>query len=155
MSRRAKNAFAVVAALCLAPVMANGQLDTVQLAGTATRLSSLSYFDPPNEQKVRVRLTGAEMSPLPEQTFDVKKLRIEYFYLDGRVQAVVESPQCNYAPFDTNTVSSAEHLTLKLNEGKIDVQGDGFLWRQKDQLLVISNHLVTTFKAGAWKLPTL
>jgi hypothetical protein len=155
MRRCAKSSFAALAVLCLVPALADGQLDTVQLAGTATKLSSLTYFAPPNDQKIQVRLTGAEMSPLSESTYDVRRLRIEYYYLDGKPQAVAEAPQCIYAPFGTNTASSAGHLELKLNDGKINVQGDGFSWRQKERFLVISNHLITTFKSGTWKLPTL
>ena len=75
------------------------QLQSVPLAGPGSRLSSVMYYDPPNEQRVKLRLGGAEMSPLPGTLFDVKQLTVEQFSLAGRLVAVVEAPQCIYAPW--------------------------------------------------------
>ena len=112
------------------------------------------YFDPPYEQQIKFRLSGAEMTPLPGTLFDVKKLIVQQFSVDGKLQAVVEAPQCNYAQLD-NVASSAGPLDLKLDGGRIHVQGEGFLWRQTEQSLIISNQVRTVIKMGDWKLKTL
>lgn len=140
------------AALPLAGLLLAAFAQTQSLPmGSGTNLSSVMYFEPPNEQQVKMRLSGAEMAPLPGATYDVKKLKIENYYLNGRLQAVAEAPQCVYAPFDA-VASSTGHLELDLDEGKIHVRGEGFLWRQNDNLLIISNQQHTVIKMGTWKL---
>jgi len=123
-------------------------------AGSGTNLSSVMYYEPPNEQHVEMRLSGSEMSPLPGVAlYNVKKLKIERFGLDGRLVAVAQSPDCVYAPLD-GVASSPGHLDLLLGEGKIHLQGEGFLWQQNEQSLVVSNQVRTVIKMGTWKLAT-
>jgi hypothetical protein len=122
--------------------------------GAGTNLSSVMYFEPPNEQHVEMRLTGAEMSPLPGVAqYDVKKLKIEKYGLNGKLQAVAIAPECIYAPLD-GVASSTGHLELILGEGKIRTQSDGFLWQRNEQSLIFSNHVQTVIKMGTWKLTT-
>jgi hypothetical protein len=122
--------------------------------GAGTNLSSVMYFEPPNEQQVETRLSGAAMSPLPGAAlYDVKKLKIERFGLDGRLEAVAEAPECIYAPLD-GVASSPGHLDLLLDDGKIHLQGEGFLWQRNESSLIISNQVRTVIKMGTWKLTT-
>ena len=141
-------------AICFWPGAGRTQLPSVPLAGPAQKLSSVTYFEPPHEQQISLRLSGAEMSPLPGALFYVKQLTVEQFSPEGKLQALVEAPECIYAPLD-NVANSAGHLDLHLDGDRIHVQGEGFLWRQKDQSLVISNKQVTIIKTGNWKLTTL
>lgn len=150
MSHGAKRLFALMLAVCLFP-MAQAQEQAVPLSGTATRLTSVTYFDPPNDQQVKVRLSGAEMTPLPGALFDVKDLVIEKYNLHGRREAVVQAPHCTYAQLD-GVASSPGHLEVSLGDDKIHIEGDGFLWSEKNQLLVISNHVHTIIKTGFWNL---
>jgi len=122
--------------------------------GSGTNLSSVMYFEPPNEQMVNTRLSGAEMAPLPGAKYDVKRLKIERFGLSGKLEGVAEAPQCIYAPLD-GTANSSGHLVLSLDEGRIQTQGDGFSWRQNEKSLVISNNVRTIIMMGNAKLPTL
>lgn len=144
-----------LAALLLAagPRTGQTQLDSVHLTGPATKLLSVTYFEPPDDQKVKVRLSGAEMVPLPNSLFDVKQLTVEQFSLGGKVQARVMAPECQYAPLDAQA-SSAGHLHLELGDGRITVEGDGFFWRQNDNSLDISNNVITLIRSGTWKFLT-
>ena len=146
-----KKLFVPVLALCFLPIATGAQLQTIPLGGTASRLSSVTYYDPPNEQQVKVRLSGDEMTPLPGALFDVKKLTIERYDLGGKLEAVVRAPECVYAQLD-GIASSPGHLEVELAGGKIHIEGDGFMWQQKDQFLVISNHVHTIIKTGVWNL---
>ena len=148
-----KHLFAVVLLLSAQRVAmkADTNLQTIPITGTATRLSSVTYFEPPNDQKVNVRLSGDEMTPMPGALFDVKKLTIEKYTIDGKLEAVIHAPECTYAELD-GTASSAGHLVADLAGGKIHIEGDGFLWQQKDQSLVISNNVHTIIKAGTLDL---
>ena len=151
MSLDQKRLVAAALAVCFLPGAGHTQLQSVPLTGPATRLSSVTYFEPPNEQQIKLRLSGAEMAPLPGTLFDVKQLTVEQFNPNGKLQAVVEAPECIYAPLD-GVASSAGHLKLKLMGDRIHVEGDGFLWRQADNSLAISNHVSTVIKTGTWML---
>jgi hypothetical protein len=110
--------------------------------GHATDFTSNQYFEPPNGQKVKMKLSGAEALPQPGGLLDVRQLRVETFSLDGKTEVVVRAPQCNYSPFD-GVANSAGHMELQSGDGRLHVEGDGFLWRQTSSSLTISNHVRT------------
>jgi hypothetical protein len=153
MRGRANSLSAVLLAMCLVPaaLTADDQLPSIPIKGTATKLSSVTYFEPPNDQKIDERLTGDEMTPLPGGLFDVKNLTIEKFDVSGKLLAVIRAPECTYAELD-GIASSPGHLEVDLAGGKIHTEGDGFLWQQKDQSLAISNNVHTIIKAGFMNL---
>ena len=130
----------------LAIAAGESQAQTNLLAGVkelhATEFTSEQYFEPPNEQRVKVRLTGASADPLPGGLLAVKSLKIETFSTNSELLAVVEAPQCTFAPLD-GVASSPGHLEIKSGDGKFRTSGDGFLWRQNDSWLVISNRVHT------------
>ena len=112
--------------------------------GHATDFSSVSYFEPPDDQKIQMRLSGAEASPLPGGLLDVKQLQVEMFNRTNvNAVVVVKAPQCTYAPL-AGVASSPGQLELVAVDGKLHVTGEGFLWRQAEASLVISNHVRTT-----------
>jgi hypothetical protein len=110
--------------------------------GHATDFTSESYFEPPHEQQVKMKLSGAEALPLPGGLLEVKQLRVETFSADGKPEVVVRAPQCTYAPLD-GVANSAGPIALQSGDDKIHVEGEGFLWRQTTSALTISNHVRT------------
>ena len=118
--------------------------------GHATDFVSSTYFEPPNEQQVKLKLSGAEALPLPGGLQDIRQLRIETFEITGKTEMIVNAPQCNYSLFD-GVANSAGHMELQTGDGKFRVEGDGFLWRQNDQLLIISNNVHTVIKSGVFQ----
>ena len=109
--------------------------------------TSVEYFAQPNQTQTKSRLSGAEAQPLPGGLLVIKDLKLETFNTNGSPQAIVESPECVY---DTqhNTANSAGHLKLQSGDGKIRTEGDGFLWRQDDSFLTISNHVHIMIETG-------
>src|SRR5579863_8476167 len=88
MTSDTKKLFFAAAALSYLLLMADARAQLLPM-GSGTNLSSVAYYEPPNEQHVKMRLSWAEMSPLPGVAlYDVKKLKIESFALDGRLDAV-------------------------------------------------------------------
>ena len=128
---------------------ADGRAQTNALAGVkdlhATDFTSEQYFEAPNEQLVKIRLAGASAEPLPGGLLEVKRLKIENFNTNSTLLAVVRAPQCTFAPLD-GVASSAGHLELQSGDGKFRVEGDGFLWRQNESSLVISNRVRTVIE---------
>ena len=109
--------------------------------------TSVEYFAQPNQTQIKSRLSGAEAQPLPGGLLVIKQLKLETFNTNGSPQAIVKAPECVY---DTqhNTANSAGHLLLQSGDGKIRTEGDGFLWRQDDSFLTISNHVHIMIETG-------
>ena len=111
----------------------------------ATDFTSEQYFEAPNEQLVKMRLSGSSAEPLPGGLLAVKRLKIETFGTNRVMLAVVRAPQCTFAPLD-GVASSAGHLELQSGDGKFHVEGEGFLWRQNESSLTISNRVRTVIE---------
>ena len=138
---------AVAAALVLAAVDNHAQQIP---AAHAKDFTSHTYFEPPHEQQVKMKLSGAEALPLPGGLQDVRDLKIETFDVTGKAGVIVRAPQCNYALI-TGVANSAGHLEMQSGDGKFLVEGEGFLWQQDESLLIISNHVHTVIKGGTLK----
>ena len=115
----------------------------------ATDFTSVQYFEAPNEQKIKMRVSGAEASPLPDTMMAVKQLKLEMFNTNGTPDMVVKAPQCTYAPLN-GVASSAGRLELIALGGKLRVEGEGFLWRQAEGSLHISNRVHTTVEISVF-----
>ena len=114
----------------------------------ASEFSSEQYFDPPNETKIKMRFSGASVSPLPGGTLQqINQMRIETFGTNGVTRVVAEAPQCELSPFN-GVASSAGRLTMQSGDGKFRMESDGFLWQQNEKVLTFSNNVVTTLKIG-------
>jgi hypothetical protein len=121
--------------------------------GHATDFTSNEYFEPPNDQKVKMILSGASASPLPVGKLDITDLKIVTFDLSGKTNAVIRAPECVYSPYDgVGVASSAGHLELQTGDGKMRTTGDGFLWQQSDQSLTISNNVHTVVQMKGFQL---
>ena len=115
--------------------------------GRARDFTSVEYYPAPLQQQMKSRLSGASAQPEPGGLLVIQQLKLETFNTNGSPQAVVEAPECVY---DTQqfTATSAGHLKLQNGDGKIRTEGDGFLWRQEDSFLTISNHVHTVIETG-------
>jgi len=126
----------IFAASCLAVAIVRAQQNT---AGHASDFSSVEYFEAPHAQQMKTRISGAEASPQPGGLLVIKKLKLEKFDVEGKLEAVVESPECVYDSLN-GMANSAGHLQMRTGDGNLRIEGDGFLWRQTNQWLTISNH---------------
>jgi len=104
----------------------------------ANDFTSIEYYPAPNQQQMKSRLSGAEAQPLPGGLLAIKQLRLEMFSTNGNTNIVVTAPECVYNQLD-GTASSAGQLQVQTGDGKVRVEGEGFLWRQSDSFLNISN----------------
>lgn len=119
-------------------------------AGHASNFTSVEYFEPPHQQQVKSRLSGAEAQPEADGLLAIKQLQLETFGLDGQAEYIVNAPDCVYDSL-AGTASSAGKLQVASGDGRIRVQGEGFLWRQNDQSLTISNRVRTVIETGTGK----
>lgn len=123
------------ALLCPVPTGLRGQDNPVK---SASDFSSVEYFDPPHELQISSRLSGSEAVPLTQDTAIIKNMKLETFDTNGVLQYVVEAPECLYDQ-NKGVASSSGHLKVRQANGQRELAGDGFLWRQSDEFLYISN----------------
>jgi hypothetical protein len=149
MSYPANRRLAAALVLCFLPMItpADDQGNPLPTGGVAKKLSSVKYYEPPNDQQVEVRFSGDEVTPLPDALYHVKKLTIEKYSADGKLEFVARAPECVYAQFD-GLASSPGHLQIELGSGKVFVDCDGFQWNEKYETLVLSNNVHTIIKNG-------
>ena len=111
----------------------------------ASDFTSVEYFEPPHQQQMKSRLSGAEAQPQAGGLLVIKQLKLETFTVDGKPEMIVNAPECVYDTFN-RVASSPGHLQLRIGDGKIRTEGDGFLWRQDDSFLTISNNVRTAIE---------
>ena len=115
----------------------------------ASNFTSVEYYGPTNQQQqIKSILSGAEALPQPGGLLIIKQLKLEMFSPDGRLEWVVNAPECVYDTFK-GVANSPGHLEVRTGDGKIRTDGDGFLWRQSEQKLNISNNVCTVIENGA------
>lgn len=151
---RGRNRFLTVAALllsCAAIILPLSRVFAQQLpiAGGASDFNSVEYYGAPHQQDIERLFSGAEAQPLPGGLLLVKKVKIEKFDLTGKLQLIVEAPECVYDPVNIVANSPGE-VHVRTGDGEMKIDGEGFLWRQKESTFTISNRVETvidrTFK---------
>ena len=108
----------------------------------ASDFTSVEYFEAPHQQQMKSRLSGAEAQPLAGGLLAIKKLKLETFNTNGSPAMIVEAPECVYDTLN-GVANSPGHLQLRTGDGVFRVEGEGFLWRQSDSSLTISNQIQT------------
>lgn len=131
----------------------NGRAQEMPVGSSASDFSSVNYFEPPHQQQMKSRLSGAEVEPLSGGGLvRIKKLKIETFDVDGKPQFVASAPECIYDPLNGVANSSGE-LHLRTGDGQLQIDGQGFLWQQRDSFLTISNQIRTIIERTPAKAP--
>lgn len=130
----------LAAAMSLAATLSRAQ--QIPIASGATDFNSVQYYKAPHQQDIECLFSGAEADPLPGGLLLIKQAKIEKFYLTGKLQVVAEAPECVYDPVN-NIANSAGEVHVRTGDGKLKIDGEGFLWRQNDSLFTISNQVET------------
>ena len=116
-------------------------------AGHASDFTSVQYFDPPDQRQLKTRMSGASAQPLAGGLLVIKQLKLEDFGVDGKTEYIADAPDCVYDTLN-GTANSAGQLQVQSGDGKIRVEGEGFLWRQNAQSLTISNRVHTVLEGA-------
>jgi hypothetical protein len=140
------NRASLIAAAAILSVAALGV--RAQQSGHATDFTTTEYWEAPHQQQIKFILSGAEAQPQPGGLLIIKQLKLRSFDVDGKVTIIVTAPECTYDTIG-GTASSAGPLQLQNGDGTFRVSGEGFLWRQTNSLLTISNQVRTRIEAGA------
>jgi hypothetical protein len=132
----------MVAIVSLVCAVMNARAQQIPLAGTMSDFKSVQYFEPPYQQQMKSRISGAEAQQLTETSWLIKQVKIEKFDVNGKLQLVAEAPECEYDS-TSDVAHSPGELHLRNGDGQVRINGEGFLWRQNDSWLTISNESQT------------
>src|SRR3989442_777248 len=126
----------------LAFVMFSGIVFAQQPPVKVKNFNASESYDPPHQAQMKFLLQGAEAEPLTAGRYLVKELKLQTFLQDGKRELLVEAPQCVYDA-QAHSASSPGRLRVQSGDGKLSIEGEGFLWRQTNSSLFISNQVHT------------
>lgn len=125
-------------------------LAQVPIGGNATDFNSVQYYGAPHQQDIKILFSGTEADPIAGGLLLVKGVKLERFDLNGKLQLVAEAPECIYDPVNV-VANSPGAVHVRTGDGQMKIDGEGFLWRQKESIFTISNQVDTVFE----KMPAL
>ncbi|HEV2207766.1 MAG TPA: hypothetical protein VG167_03275 [Verrucomicrobiae bacterium] len=98
------------------------------------------HFDPPFQTQVKSLLKGERARPMTNGLTLVLGADLLLFRTNGEPELSVHAPQCFYND-KAKTAASAGPMQAQTADGKFSISGDGFLWKQTNSSLVVSNHV--------------
>ena len=138
----------IVAAVLLSLAVMSSRAQEIPTGGNATDFSSVEYYEAPHQQQIKSRMSGAEAEPLEGGSLLIKQLKLEAFDENGKLQFVITAPECVYDPVKGVAASPGE-MHVRTGDQQLQIDGTGFLWRQSDSSLTISNQETVIDHAGA------
>jgi lipopolysaccharide transport protein LptA len=139
---------ALLAAGCLTLVLGLATSSPAQRLVEGKGFKFAEYFDPPHETQMKSLLEGSRGVPRANnRAFLISDAKVQSFRENGEGELIVEAPECLYNA-DERTVSSSGLLRLRSADGQFFLEGTGFLWRQTNSSLVVSNNVRTVVKAS-------
>jgi lipopolysaccharide export system protein LptA len=117
-------------------------LGHAQPIGTVLGFKIPEYYPPPHDTQMKSMLEGARAERQPDGRYLVTEAKWRTFRVTGEGELAVAAPQCFYDQ-SQRTVSSAGPLHVQTGDGKFSIEGEGFLYRQTNSTLVVSNRVHT------------
>lgn len=106
--------------------------------GGASPFNVVEYFLAPHHTQMKLQVTGSEARFEADKKVRLTQMKLQTFREDGQRDIVIEAPDCLYDP-TRRVASSPGRLKVQTGDESFSVEGQGFLWRQEDSNLVISN----------------
>src|ERR1039458_9384946 len=100
------------------------------------------YYPPPDDTQMKSMLEGAQADGQPDGRYLITEAKWRTFGLTGEGELNAKAPQCFYDQ-RKRTVSSAGPLHMETVDGKFSIDGEGFLYRQTNSTLLVSNRVHT------------
>jgi hypothetical protein len=97
-------------------------------------------YDKANPMRLRSLLTGVGAKPLPNGQVWLNQLRLETYTDEGKTNLVVIGTNCVFDA-QNKLASSPDRLEVHSGDGRFFIEGVGFLWRQNNWHLTVSNRV--------------
>ncbi len=134
-------AFAVGLALLLSSGLASAQQGVV----VQNFRVSPEFYPPPHEKQMKFLLEGLTARMVSTGRYLVTQAKLQNFSQEGKVEMVVEAPECYYAE-KSRWIDSPGAIRVQTGNGGFSIEGMGFLWRQTNSTLLISNQVHTIIR---------
>lgn len=95
--------------------------------------------------KKRSVLYGEEAIHTGNRVYRIKDLKIETYQADEKPMWIVRSPLC-FFDYNTRIAYSSNELKAVSVDNQYEINGIGFLWRQSDSSIIISNNVLTRIR---------
>lgn len=105
------------------------------------------YYDAPHATQMKSLLQGEEAVPSAEGKILIKKLKLQTFREDGEGEFIMRANDCFY-DIEARSAASSGPLVMRTADGRFSTEGEGFLWRENESILIISNRVHTVFHAS-------
>ena len=92
--------------------------------------------------RLKSQVNGKGVKQLPNGQMLITTLHLETYRDDGKVEMIVEAPECLYDS-KLRVASSAGEMKARQAGGKYTITGEGFEWQQTNSVLIISNRAHT------------
>ncbi len=110
-------------------------------------LKFTEYHEAPRETQMKWILEGAKAQRQPDGRYLITEAKYRTFRETGEGEMSVEAPQCIYDQ-SQRSISSSGPLHVQTLDGKLSIEGEGFLWQQTNSTLQVSNRVHTIIHAG-------
>jgi lipopolysaccharide export system protein LptA len=111
------------------------------------------HYGPPHETQIKSLLQGGKATPLAGgKTLLSDGVTLQMLSETNTLQLTVTASECLYDS-SAQTASSAGPLRVESPDGKFSIEGDGWLWRQTNSSLFISNRVHTVVQSAALDAP--
>src|SRR6516165_3858418 len=114
----------------------------------AQGFQAADYYGSPHETQMKSFLKGAQARPLDNGLLLLIEALLKTFRETGEHELTVRAPECFYDRTN-RTASSAGPMHAETADGKFSIEGEGFLWRQTNSSLFISNRVHTIVQSAA------
>lgn len=103
------------------------------------------YYDAPHQSQLKAVLRSSDAVPEADGRIRIHNLKAETFRETGEREMLVEAPECLY---DTKTreASSAGPIKGQTGDGRLQIEGTGFLLVMTNKTLTISNNVRTVIR---------
>ena len=113
---------------------------------TATNPKYPEFYDPPFQSQLKSLLQGSKAETLPDSRLQIFDAKVQDFETNGQTKLVIEAPQCIYDR-PAQIIDSAGPLHAQTGDGKLMIDGTGFLFLRTNGILFISNRVHTFVQA--------
>ena len=136
--------------LALAVVMCYGLARGQRIEGVQGGFRLAEPYGPPHQNQMKFLLAGAEARAQGSSVYLVAQMKLQTFRTNGEPEIVIEAPECVYDSAK-RLAGSAGRLRVETGDGRFFVEGEGFLWRQTNSSLIISNEVHTIIRQQVQK----
>ena len=138
-TQRSGNLLPALLALGWALALRPGQAQPV-VGGQGLKFTE--YYEAPHNTQLKSVLECSGAQRQPDGRYLITNAKYRTFRLTGQGELNVEAPQCTYDQ-GQRTISSAGPLHAQTADGESSIEGEGFLYRQTNSTLFVSNRVHT------------